>query len=61
MMNGLMFDLFVGKSLPAAYRGMCLLRSPNHHVFMASSMDSQVVQEFGRMMSTAKTVGKLAK
>jgi hypothetical protein len=60
-MNGLTFDLFVGKSLPAAYRAMCLWRSPNRPVFFAGSMDSQVVQEFGGMMSTAKTVGKLAK
>ncbi len=60
-MNGLTFNLFVGKSLPAAHRGMCLLRSFKRHTFMASSMDSQVVREFGGMMSTAKPLGKLAK
>lgn len=60
-MNGLTFDLFVGKSLPPAYRAMCLWRSRNRPVFFAVSMDSQVVHEFGGMMSTAKAVGKLAK
>lgn len=60
-MNGLTFDLFVGKSLPLAYRGMCLWRSPIRPVFFAASMDTQIVQEFGGMMSTAKTVGKLAR
>jgi hypothetical protein len=60
-MNGLTLDLFVGKSLPPAYRGMCLWRSAGRPVFFAASMDAQVVQEFGGMMSTAKTVGKLAK
>jgi hypothetical protein len=60
-MNGLTFDLFVGRSLPLAYRSRCLWRSPNRPVFFAASMDSQVVQEFGGMLSTAKTVGRLAK
>ena len=59
-MNGLTFDLFFGKSLPPPYRGMCLLQSPGRPVFLAASMDPQIVQEFGGMMSTAKTVGKLA-
>jgi hypothetical protein len=60
-MNGLTFDLFVGKSMDASRRGMCIIRSATQVVFMANSMDSQVVHEFGTMMSTAKPVGKLAK
>ncbi len=58
---GLTFDLFVGKSMDASRRAMCILRSPSQLVFMADTMDSQIVHEFGMMMSTAKPVGKLAK
>jgi hypothetical protein len=60
-MNGLTFDLFVGKALSPVHRGMCLLRAHGNPVFMAASMDSEVIQSFGKMLSTARAVGKLAR
>jgi hypothetical protein len=58
---GITYQLFVGKVMPTALRGMCTARSPKGLIYMSPKTDDVNLQGTLDMLKNSRRVGKLAK